>query len=110
MMITAQRRLQEEMGIECKLQKKFSFVYKVDAGNGLLEHEHDTVLIGKYDGSVAPNPSEASEAQWISIAELIKNISEKPQDYTPWFKIILQRMGYDLSENVSKSITINSAE
>src|SRR5687767_4474132 len=29
------RRLQEEMGLKCELEKAFSFIYKVDFSNGL---------------------------------------------------------------------------
>ncbi len=110
LVVTAQRRLKEEIGIESKLQKKFSFVYEVDAGNVLIEHEYDTVLIGKYDGEVSPNPAEVKDIRWIGIDELIKNIIEKPDEYTPWLKIILERMGYKLSKPVIKNIKVDVAD
>ncbi|HEX8974637.1 MAG TPA: isopentenyl-diphosphate Delta-isomerase [Patescibacteria group bacterium] len=101
---TAQRRLREEMGFECHLDKKFSFVYKLDLGEGLCEHEYDTVLVGKYDGQVLPNPAEVSEVKWINIKHLLKDIKENPDAYTPWFKLILERMGYRWDAEVSVKI------
>jgi|GEM_PF-94601 len=110
LMVTAERRLREEMGIETKLQKKFSFVYEVGAGNIMIEHEYDTVLVGKYDGVVTPNPSEVQDIRWIDIDLLIKNIIENPEEYTEWLKIILERMGYSLKKPVIKKLNIASEE
>ncbi len=110
LMVTAERRLQEEMGFTCKLQKKFSFVYQVDAGNILIEHEYDTVLVGKYDGEVSPNENEVQDIRWVNIDELINNIVENPHEYTPWLKIILQRMGYKLKKPVNKTLKIESED
>ncbi|NDD55500.1 isopentenyl-diphosphate Delta-isomerase, partial [bacterium] len=42
----AKRRLQEELGISCALEKQFSFIYKVHlVEDGLYEHEFDHVFI-----------------------------------------------------------------
>ena len=108
LMATAERRLKEEMGIDAKLQKKFSFVYEVAAGSILIEHEYDTILVGKYDGVVNPNPSEVQDARWVDIEQLVQDIIEKPEEYTPWLKIILERMGYKLEKPVIKNIKIES--
>ena len=43
------RRLQEEMGMRCQLEPKFSFVYRADLDHGMTEHELDHVLIGYSD-------------------------------------------------------------
>lgn len=45
----ASRRLFEEMGMICPLEEKFSFIYKADVSQGLIEHEFDHVLIGHSD-------------------------------------------------------------
>ena len=44
----ANRRLQEEMGMQCDLTPIFSFVYKANFENGLTEHEFDHVLLKKW--------------------------------------------------------------
>lgn len=83
------RRLQEELGFDCGLGEKFVFTYNVKFSNGLWEYEVDHVLVGKYEGEVRPNPEEAEECEWISLRELLTQVKQTPEVYTPWFKIIL---------------------
>ena len=45
LIVSAKKRLKEEMGFECELNKKFSFVYNLDVGNGLTEHEFNSVFL-----------------------------------------------------------------
>ncbi len=108
--VTAERKLKEEMEIETKLQKKFSFVYKFDAGNDFVENEYVTVLIGKYGDEVYVHPEKAENLKWINIDELIENIIEKPEEYCQGLKIILKRMGYSLAKKVIKTIKVDLAE
>ena len=46
MLEAAHRRLQEEMGFDCELTEKFSFMYKAEFENGLTEHELDFIYTG----------------------------------------------------------------
>lgn len=94
LLVTAKRKLQEELGIEAELEKRFSFAYKIHTDAGLTEQVYDTVLIGKYDGEVKVNPKYAKEARWMNIEDLANDIKINPRTYTDWFKIILERMGY----------------
>ena len=94
LLVTAKRKLKEELGIEADLEKRFSFAYKIDTDSGLTEQVYDTVLIGKYDGEVTLNPKESKEARWMNIEDLANDIKINPRTYTDWFKIILERMGY----------------
>src|SRR5262245_45397537 len=48
-LLSAQNRLQEEMGFTTTLNKIFDFTYKADFGNGLTEYEFDHVFAGQYD-------------------------------------------------------------
>lgn len=84
------RRLQEEMGFTCNLEEVFSFIYKAPFDNGLTEHELDHVMIGKYNDSPIINSEEVADYKWIKLDELKKDISENPQNYTEWFKIIFR--------------------
>jgi len=43
----AHRRLEEEMGFDCPLTGGYAFTYRVDVGNGLVEHEFDHVFVGQ---------------------------------------------------------------
>jgi isopentenyl-diphosphate delta-isomerase len=58
------RRLAEELGITCATEKLYSFIYKADVGNNLVEHEFDHVFFGRFSAA----------------------------KYTPWFKIILAEL------------------
>jgi isopentenyl-diphosphate delta-isomerase len=86
----AHRRLKEEMGFDCELQQKFHFTYKIELENQLFEHELDHVLIGKYSRNPLPNPEEVKDFRWISLSELKKEIAEKPEIFTFWFKEIIR--------------------
>lgn len=85
------RRLQEEMGFSSELVAKFFFVYQADLDNNLSEHELDHVLVGEFNGQFAPNPEEASEVKWITIQELITDVTENPNNYTIWLQIIIKQ-------------------
>lgn len=85
------RRLKEEMGFSTELVAKFFFVYQADLDNNLSEHELDHVLVGEFNGQLAPNPEEASEVKWITIQELITDVTENPNNYTIWLQIIIKQ-------------------
>ena len=82
----AQRRLQEEMGIECELNHCGSFIYRSDYDNGLTEHELDHVYLGVIDNpdDYQINPAEAQAAKWVLTEELIASIEKNPEIYSSW--------------------------
>lgn len=88
----AHRRLQEEMGFNCDLEEIFSFVYKAELGNNLIEHEFDHVFIGRYDGRISPDASEVNDYKWIDLESLEDEIIKKPELYTVWLKICLEKV------------------
>lgn len=92
--ISIHNRLKEEMGFDCLLNKKFSFIYKSEVNNNLIENEYDTVFTGFCDKKYKINSEEVSQARWISIDGLKKEISNSPELFAPWLKIILQRTNY----------------
>ncbi len=57
----AKRRLREELGIETELSEKFNL-----------------------------NKNEVEEVRYISLKDLDKEIAEHPDQFTEWFKIILE--------------------
>jgi isopentenyl-diphosphate delta-isomerase len=85
------RKLVQEMGFDSELTYSHKFIYKVELDNNLIEHEWDHVLIGYYDGEPAINKDEALNWKFIGIDELRKDVVNNPQDYTLWFKIILEQ-------------------
>lgn len=86
----AKRRVKEELGIETELSEKFNFIYKADVGSGLWEHELDYVFTGTYNADFNLNKNEVEEVRYISMKDLDQEISEHPERFTEWFKIILE--------------------
>lgn len=87
----ALRRLNEELGISTEIEEKFHFIYKADVGQNLWEHELDYVFVGIYDGIFNLNPNEVSETRYISLVDLQKEMLSNPDNFTEWFKIILNK-------------------
>lgn len=84
----AKRRLMEEMGFDCKLTEKFSFIYKTSFENHLIEHEYDHVLFGKYNKDPFPDPSEVAEWKWMDFDKVSYDLKQNRQKYTYWFPLI----------------------
>lgn len=82
----AHRRLKEEMGFDCVLQKISSFIYKVNLGGGLTEYEFDYVLLGSFDGKPKINTEEVEDFKWVSLEFLSRDIKNNPDKYTYWLK------------------------
>ncbi len=88
----AHRRLQEEMGFDCPLEEIFSFMYRKELDRDLIENEYDHVFIGEFNGQPSPNPSEVEEYAWIDPNAAITDIKEKPEKYSYWFTLALERV------------------
>lgn len=86
----AKRRVKEELGIEVDLLEKFNFIYKANVGNGLWEHELDYVFIGNYEDQFHLNKDEVDEVRYISMNDLDTEMINFPENFTEWFKIILE--------------------
>jgi len=84
-------RLKFEMGIECNLREVFSFTYRAEFDNGLIEYEYDRVFLGVYEGEVKYNFDEVYEIKWISLEELYLDIENNSIEYTEWFKILMNK-------------------
>ena len=92
----ANRRLKEELGIEAELTPKFHFIYKADVGGNLWEHELDHVFFGNYQDEFNLNKEEVSEVRYISMVDLDQELKENPENFTEWFKIILEEYKHHL--------------
>lgn len=87
----AERRLFEEIGIRTPLKEEFQFIYKAyDEVSGLTEWEYDTVFTGVYDGPFDFNHDEVAQVRWLSPETIEAELQQKPEEYSFWYKIILQ--------------------
>ncbi len=88
----ANRRLAEEMGMQCSLKPIFTFMYKAEFDNGLIEHEFDHVFFGESDQNPKINPEEVETYRYIAMEDLQQEVKEFPQNFTPWLIIALDRV------------------
>ena len=80
-----ERRLAEEMGLHLQLTHAGNFIYTAQLTNGLIEHEFDHVLIGKYNNEpININPQEVAAFKWLDIVSIQQSLKQEPQQYTPW--------------------------
>lgn len=97
-LLSAKKRLQQEMGISADLYEIGAFCYKADLHNGLVEHEYDHVFMGKYqDDQIITDKDEIDDYQWMPVNELLESIKANPEKYTPWLQ---QALELTLSKNV----------
>lgn len=88
----AHRRMLEEMGFDCEFEEAFSFIYKANVGDGLIEHELDHVFIGKSDKKPDPDPNEISEFKYVDFNWLLEDMHHNENDYTVWFRIAIKEV------------------
>ncbi len=88
----ADRRLWEEMKIASDLRHQFYFVYRAEFESGLVEHELDHVFIGLCDDQPEPAPEEVAAFRWATVDAVRRDMTERPQDFTPWFRVCFDRV------------------
>ena len=79
------------MGLVVDMKEVFSFIYKANLKNGLIEHEFDHVLVGYTDLNPEINTNEVEDWDWVDLSYLEKDLDENPK-FTEWFKIIFLRV------------------
>lgn len=90
--ISAEKRLQEEMGFTTKLKKIFDFVYRAEFSNGLTEYEFDHVFAGEHEGDVAYNKDEVMDYCYKNIEEIRYLLREHPGKFTEWFHLAFPKI------------------
>lgn len=88
----AERRLTEEMGMNCSLTTHFSFMYRVTLDNDLIEHELDHVLVGQSDQIPDPDPQEVAAWRYVSLETIKDEIALDESQFTEWFKICFDQV------------------
>ena len=86
------RRLVEEMGFDCEIEKIFDFIYKAELDQGLAEHEFDHVFFGQYDSQPNINPKEVASWKWMKMEDIAGDMKENPESYTIWFRIAFEKV------------------
>lgn len=100
------RRLSEEMGITANLTFLFKMTYKYVFDNGLTENEVDNVFVGYSDSLPIINKEEVNDYKYISMDELKLNMELYPEEYTPWFKILMSEYYTNINDCAKKSLKL----
>jgi isopentenyl-diphosphate delta-isomerase len=95
----ANRRLNEELGISTSLKDVFSFTYRANMENGLVEHEFDHVLTGTFEGKILPDVNEVEDYKYASLAEIKRWLQTNPEEFTKWFIIAFPKIEIWWREN-----------
>lgn len=87
--VAATRRLAEEVGLRgIELTEIGVYGYRaLDPATGLVEDEHDHVLLGIIDPAEQqprPDPAEVAALRWIPPTELLDNLRDRPDEFAPW--------------------------
>ena len=89
----AVRRLDEELGITGVTPEfRQNLEYRADVGGGLIEHEVVDVFVAHAGPAftMALNPDEVMETEWLTFDEVRARIAATPERFTPWLRIYMQ--------------------
>ncbi len=81
----AARRTHEELGCGATgLVEIGTYCYRAAFDNGLVEYEYDHVLLGSFEGELAPDPSEVMDTRWVLADELTQELAQDPERFSAW--------------------------
>ncbi len=84
---SAEARVQEELGLDCRLDEVGTLTYRVVCPvSGLVENEFDHVLVGVVTGDPDPDPAEVAAVRWAVAADVL---TAPPPDSAPWLVPVL---------------------
>lgn len=87
----AKRRGKEELGTEVEFKNIGAFYYFAKYKDN-SENEYCYVLVGRIDKQVYPNPVEIEGIKKVDLKELLKDVKNNPEVYTPWMKMALEKI------------------
>jgi isopentenyl-diphosphate delta-isomerase len=91
-----ERRLYEELGIQCPLQFLFKFQYQAQFDATGAENELCSVYVGRWGGPVRANSNEIHDWRWVSPGALHREMAaEGGITFTPWFMLEWTRIWRD---------------
>ena len=100
-----QRRLLEELNLKAEVQSIGSFIYQVRFPDGMIEHEYDHVFVGQYTSELPPfNLEEVDELKWVEWKSLGEHIQMNPEEYTFWFKEIVQHFSNNINQYIDENL------
>ncbi|EEG87408.1 hypothetical protein PROPEN_00479 [Proteus penneri ATCC 35198] len=90
--------------MKCDMQSIGTILYNEKVTDDLIEHEFDHLFLGFSNELPQSNPDEVMNYRWISLDSLYQDIEENAQNYSVWFRYILNRMGIEQFSRWSQGI------
>ena len=100
----SRRRLREEMGFDCCVEKVFEFVYRVKLDNGFTNTNTSTCWSGDLMARRLPNDNEVDDWDWVNLAKIREDIQTHPENYTYWFRISIDELCRSVKSSKSLGI------
>ena len=91
----AQRRIQEELGVQTELRYLYKFVYHAEFGDVGSEYENCWVFAGHFDGQLSINEDEISATRFLTPDELTAELENNGDIYSPWLKLEWKKIRQD---------------
>ena len=102
------RRLAEELTIQCPIHFLYKFTYQENFGNVGSEHELCYVYVGLFDGEIKADPNEVVEYKFLSPQKLDREIKTSSENFTPWMQMewntILDSYKSDIENKIALSL------
>ena len=102
------RRLAEELTIQCPIHFLYKFTYQENFGNVGSEHELCYVYVGLFDGEIKADPNEVAEYKFLSPQKLDREIKTSSENFTPWMQMewntILDSYTSDIENKIALSL------
>lgn len=81
------RRLQQELGLDAKLEYLYKFQYSAQYEDAGSERELCSVYAGRTDAEPQVNRNEIESWRFVSLDKLEAELAAFPERFTPWFKM-----------------------
>ncbi|MGH6768080.1 MAG: isopentenyl-diphosphate Delta-isomerase [Xanthobacteraceae bacterium] len=94
----ARRRLREELGAEGPLSFGFFSRYRAELDGGMQENEFVYVYFGPLSSSLAPDPTEVSDVEFVSVDDLRRRVAREPDAFAYWLKHYLRNHLPDIAQ------------
>ena len=99
-----ERRLAQELGLECSLEYVYKFSYQAKFGDAGSEHELCSVFLGQTSDLPKVNATEIAATRYVSAATLAQELESSPDEFTPWFKLEWERLNGEFAERLGRYV------
>ncbi|MDZ7769834.1 MAG: isopentenyl-diphosphate Delta-isomerase [Woeseiaceae bacterium] len=103
------RRLLQELNIRAELEYVYKFSYQARYKDLGSEHELCSVYLGRSDDDVRANESEIQAIRYLEPAELERELAERPEHFTPWFRMEWQELCDKYADQLEKYVNVGDS-